>query len=144
MQAHPSYLLGGHEDNTVSSTCTIDGSRSILQHGDALHFRRIEVIESLSTEVLRGVAHLHIIRIDIAIDDEQRLLGFGTHVASESSRRGYSGGHSRRGETSPPLTDRPFTNPESELARPPLAKSWMSSTGTVETEPVKWAFFCTP
>ena len=25
-------FLGGHQDDTVSSTCTIDGSRSVFQH----------------------------------------------------------------------------------------------------------------
>ena len=67
-------LLGSHKDDTVRSTCTIDSGRSILQHGDALDLRGIEVVEGLGTQVLIGVADLDIIRIDVSVDDEQRLL----------------------------------------------------------------------
>ena len=42
-------FLGSHQDDTVSSTGTVDGSRSILQHRDALHLRGVKVVEGLST-----------------------------------------------------------------------------------------------
>ena len=72
-------LLSGNENYTVSSTGTIDGSRSVLQHGDTLYFRRVKIVECLRTEVLVAVAYFHIVRIDIAIDNEQWLLGCRTH-----------------------------------------------------------------
>ena len=78
--AHLTFL-GGHEDDTVSGTCSIDGSRSILQHRDALHFRRVEVVESLCTKVLVRVTHLHIVRINVTVDDEKGLLCRRTYVA---------------------------------------------------------------
>ena len=74
-------LLGSYEDNTIGSTGTINGSRSILQYRDTLYLRGIQVVESLSTEVLVTVTNLYIVRIDITIDNEERLLGCRTNFA---------------------------------------------------------------
>ena len=74
-------LLGSNEDNTIGSTGTINGSRSILQYRDTLYLRGIQVVESLSTEVLVSVTDLYIVRIDITIDNEERLLGCRTNFA---------------------------------------------------------------
>ena len=72
-------LFGGHEYYTIGSTCTINGGRSVFQYRDALHFRGIEVIECLSTEVLGAVANLDIVGIYITIDNEERLLCADAH-----------------------------------------------------------------
>ena len=73
-------FLGSNEDNTVSGTGTIDCCRSILQHRDALDFRGVEIVEGLSTKVLVAVANLYVIRIDVAVNNEQRLLGGRTYL----------------------------------------------------------------
>ena len=73
-------LLGGNQHDTIGGTGTVDSCRSILQHGYALNLRSVEIVESLSTEVLRHVAYLHVVRIDIAVDDVQRLLSGRTNL----------------------------------------------------------------
>ena len=39
--------LGGDEDDTVGSTCTVDGARgSVLQHLDALDVARVQIVDA--------------------------------------------------------------------------------------------------
>ena len=45
-------LLCCNKYNTVSGTCSIDGSRCILQYGNAFNLGWVEVVESLGAEVL--------------------------------------------------------------------------------------------
>ena len=73
-------LLRSHQDDTVGGAGTVDGCRRILQHRDALDFRGVQVVEGFSTQILRAVAHLDVVGIDVSVDDEQRLLGGGTHL----------------------------------------------------------------
>ena len=84
-------LLRSNEDNTVGGAGSIDGCRGILQDGDALNFGRVEVVEGFCAEVLLDVADLHIVRIDISVDDEQRLLNGRPDVAKGvGSTDGYT------------------------------------------------------
>ena len=49
-------LLGGHEDHTVSSTCTVDGSRSsILQHVDALDIVRVDAVKATTCHTVNHI-----------------------------------------------------------------------------------------
>ena len=67
--------LRRHEDNTVSSACTIHGSRGILQHRDRLNHRRVEVREGLCTEVyVVVVTDTDTVRVGVTIDHIERLL----------------------------------------------------------------------
>ena len=73
-------FLGGHQDDTVGSAGSINGSRCVFEHGDALHLRGIQVVECLSTQVLVGITHLHIVGVDVVVDNEKGLLGSRTNI----------------------------------------------------------------
>ena len=85
-------LLGGDEDDTIGCTCTIHSSCGILQHGNRFDNTWVEVVEGCSTEVLGCVAYLHIIRIDIAVDDVERFLSRHAHVAERIGVTDLDGG----------------------------------------------------
>ena len=63
----------GHKNDTVSRTGTINCCCCILQDRDTLHFRWIQIAKSLSTRILTNVTHLYIIRINVTINNVQRL-----------------------------------------------------------------------
>ena len=68
--------LGSHQDNTVSTTATIDGGRrSVLQHGDVLN-----VIGRNVTDTLNGET----------IDNVQRLVRLGDRTTATHTNLNFS------------------------------------------------------
>ena len=74
-------LFRCNKNYTVCGACTVYGSRGVFQYRNALHFAWVEVVESFGTKVLRYVSNLYVIRIDITVDNEQRLLCGRTNLA---------------------------------------------------------------
>ena len=83
--------LRGDEDNTTSSTCTIDRCGSVLQHGDALDVVGVQLVQlpCIGINAVDEDEGVAAVNGDTATNADLRILG--------RTRRGASDGHARNG-----------------------------------------------
>ena len=74
-------FLRCHEDYSVGGARSIHGCRCVLQHGDALHHRCVEVVECLFAQVMVCVSDFHVVGVDISVNYVERRLCRHSHVA---------------------------------------------------------------